>query len=175
MKVKSNAFYKVCFLILMIIIVISMLFFLNSERSNTKTFSEVSDMEKVKILIKKPDSKTTPDGQELEVEVVNTRDSTSQGLSDRDQIGSDGMLFIFPDESQRTFWMFKMKFDLDFVWIRNNKVVGLTKNVKKPAPNTDVKDLELIYVNALSDKVLELNSGDIDKYKIEVSDVVILK
>ena len=113
--------------------------------------------------------------KKLTVEVVNSAESVKSGLSDRNEIGSDGMLFVFPERSLRTFWMLKMKFDLDFVWISGNRVVGLTRNVKKPDSGTDVKNLELISISKSTDKVLEINSGDIDKYEIEVGDVVILK
>jgi len=55
--------------------------------------------------------------QDLTVEVVNTPSKTELGLSYRDEIGADGMLFELPQKQVPTFWMKGMLFDLDLVWI----------------------------------------------------------
>lgn len=142
-----------------------------------ESFDKIIDGEKVSISIRRATDATTTsqeNGTNLNVEIANTRESTQRGLSGRDEIGSDGMLFIFPDSILRTFWMVDMKFDLDFVWINDDQIVGFSKNIKKPIPGTASDDIERVLINNQTDKVLELNSGDIDKYNLEVGDVVIL-
>ena len=150
--------------VLIILVIITIIFMLNSKEQ--RLFSELRDMEITKITI---------NDFELDVEVVNSAESTRQGLSDRDEIGSDGMLFIFPESYQRNFWMYNMRFDLDFVWINGDRVVGITKDVKKPKTGTKNEDLELININEATDKVLELNVGGIDKYDIGVGDHISLE
>lgn len=148
-------------------LILIMFNFNKTDKQSQKLFKDTVDRELVSIMV--------GDETKLKVEIVNSVESTQQGLSGRDEIGNDGMLFIFPESSMRTFWMFDMKFDLDFVWINGDEVVGLSKNIKKPAPGTINKDIERVSIKKDSNKVLELNAGNIDKYNIEVGDVVILK
>lgn len=108
----------------------------------------------------------------LSVEVVNTPESRQRGLSGRDQIGSDGMLFIFPDLTQTRFWMIEMQFGLDFVWIADNKVIGLTENVPPPAPGTPVAELPTYGPSSSFDTVLEVPEGSIRRLGIELGDSV---
>lgn len=54
---------------------------------------------------------------EMRVEVVDTAERITLGLSYRDEIGADGMLFALPRPVVPAFWMKGMKFDLDMVWI----------------------------------------------------------
>jgi len=159
---------KINIIIIFLIVIIFFIMFnyLKPNFFQKKSFNNLNDGEMVSISFGKKD---------FLVEVANSANSTRQGLSDRDEIGSDGMLFLFPDKTIRTFWMLRMGFDLDFVWINDNKVVGVNKGVKKPDSEVKNQDLELISINKQTDKVLELNSGDIDRYEIEVGDVVIIK
>ncbi len=159
-------------------LVLLMLNLYKKNPGSQESFDKIIDGEKVSISIRRAADATTTsqeNGTSLNVEIANTMESTKQGLSGRDEIGSDGLLFVFPDSSLRTFWMVDMKFDLDFVWIDGNEVVGFSKNIKMPAPGTTIQDIERVAVQKNSDKVLELNSGDIDKYNLQVGDVVILK
>lgn len=95
-------------------------------------------------------------GQELLVEIVNTSESTTQGLSGRSEIGSDGMLFLFPQAQSRQFWMKEMLFAIDIVWLHQGKVVGITKQVPPPAPGTPLHQLPTYASPGLIDAVLEL-------------------
>lgn len=108
------------------------------------------------------------DDKPMEVEVVFTAASTAQGLSGRSEIGAEGMLFVFPNKQPRRFWMKEMKFDLDIIWIQNNKVVGITKNVPAPSPGISLSELELYPSPESVDIVLEVVSGDAEKRNITV-------
>jgi len=56
-----------------------------------------------------------------------------KGLSGMQSLENDrGMLFVFPDSQRRLFWMRGMKFPIDIIWIRDGRVVGITKNVLPP-------------------------------------------
>ncbi len=105
-------------------------------------------------------------------EVVNTPTSTTQGLSGRDQIGSDGLLFIFPRFDFQQFWMKEMKFDLDFVWLANLKIVDLTANVPHPASVTE--RLPIYSPKVQVNEVLELPAGTISKWQLTTGDTFVL-
>lgn len=176
MLIKKSKNILLGFFIIVLGSILTMYNLSKPPKTTLKTFNNASDGEIISIYIQRgQDQITSENSVSLNVELANNQKSTQLGLSFRDEIGSDGLLFIFPQSSKRTFWMYEMKFDLDMVWINGDRVVGFSKNVKKPALGASNQDIETAAINSFSDKVLELNSGDIDRYKIEVGDVVILK
>lgn len=98
------------------------------------------------------------------VEVAQTAAKRERGLSGRlNMAANQGMLFIFDNPGQHTFWMKNMRFPLDFIWIRGGKVVEITENVFPP---------RIIIPEVKVDQVLEINAGTVQKYDIKVGDVV---
>lgn len=66
----------------------------------------------------------------LKVNLASTPLERERGLSGRDSIGADGMLFIFPKSDYHGFWMKDMRFPIDMIWISEDlKVVHIEKNV----------------------------------------------
>ncbi len=66
---------------------------------------------------------------------------------------NSGMLFIFPDEQIRTFWMKNTLISLDMVFMDSNKkIVGIIYNA---TPQT----LDLRSVDKPAQYVLEINAG----------------
>lgn len=138
---------------------------------SNRTFEDLYDREIVEVIFNS--NEEIKEGQEsIKVEVVNTPASTTQGLSGRDEIGVDGMLFIFPTSENRYFWMKNMKFDLDIVWLNDKKVLSISRNVPKPEENTPDNRLETYSPDENVDMVLEIYSNDSEKYKINPGDVV---
>ena len=109
-------------------------------------------------------------GADLRVEAVTTVESITQGLGNRDEIGSDGMLFFLPEKRIATFWMKGMRFDLDMVWIDGDTVIGVTSNV--PALENDTQKLQTYSSPSEVDYVLELPAGDAEKRGITSGDSV---
>jgi len=72
------------------------------------------------------------DQTSIEVEVVTKPESITLGLSGREEIGADGMLFVLPERRIPSFWMPDMKFDIDIVWIDTDTVLALSEFVPKP-------------------------------------------
>ncbi|MBP7842911.1 DUF192 domain-containing protein [Candidatus Woesebacteria bacterium] len=141
------------------------------EVKNKRTFVELEDRERAQIAFYSND-KTEAEAQTLTVEIVNTPQSTTQGLSSRTEIGADGMFFIFPQKQVRYFWMKDMQFDIDIVWIADNKVVGITSAVPKPANQTQDNRLETYPSPQEINMVLELKANDAERYGISPGDVV---
>ncbi len=110
---------------------------------------------------------------EITVEVVTTPESVQRGLSGRTEIGSDGMLFIFPQVSQQVFWMKEMNFDLDMVWIADGKIVGITPNVPKPAsPDLGPSQLQRYASPTGVNMVLEVPAGTAKQWQLQVGDAL---
>jgi uncharacterized membrane protein (UPF0127 family) len=116
----------------------------------------------------------TIDGKAITVEVANTEAEREQGLSGRTSLAADsGMLFIFDTKGVNpTFWMKDMLIPLDFIWISNNKIVKIDKNVPNPSPNTSASGLTLYTVGQPIDYVLEVNAGFSQNNSIKVGDSV---
>ena len=101
----------------------------------------------------------------FKVEIAKTYEERSKGLMFRDYISNNmGMLFIFPNEDLISMWMKNTLFSLDILFISKNKIiVDLKKNAKKLSNSLITSKIKAKYV-------LEINSGLIDKYKINIGD-----
>ena len=77
------------------------------------------------------------------VELAITGEQLGQGLSGREILpAGTGMLFIYEQEGNRTFWMPDLRFPLDMVWIGGNcEVVDVTLNAPIPLPGQSRNDL----------------------------------
>ena len=111
--------------------------------------------------------------QNIFVQVVTTPTDMEQGLSGRNKLSdTQGMLFDFGAgaNTMPNFWMKDMKFDLDLVWIKNNKIVGITPNI--PAPKNAADSLPTYAPPSPVDEVLEVNAGWTNKNNVAIGDEV---
>lgn len=71
----------------------------------------------------------------VDVEVAATRDQRTRGLMWRTELAEGkGMLFVFPNESQLSFWMKNTLIPLDMIFIRSDlSIAGI---VEKAEPRT---------------------------------------
>lgn len=100
----------------------------------------------------------------IDIELADTPQSREQGLSGRDGLPTNtGMYFIFEKADRYAFWMKDMKFDLDFIWIENGRVVYLSEHVSNPAT---------IYPPMPVDRVLEVPSDFVQQNHIAVGDKI---
>ncbi len=93
----------------------------------------------------------------LFLEIADTPQERQQGLSDRASMRTDhGMLFVFPKPDLYTFWMPRMQFDLDIIWLNGSRVVDV---IRLPAP-TSAQEVPARHTPAEpADRVLELVAG----------------
>lgn len=109
----------------------------------------------------------------LKVEIADTPTKRSKGLSGRESLGQDeGMLFLFSSSQKHSFWMKGIKFPLDFIWINENEVVDITANAQPPASDQKDGNLPVYSPKVEVDKVLEVNSGLVERLKIKVGDMI---
>ena len=88
-----------------------------------------------------------------QLELAKSPTEKTRGLSHRSSLPKDhGMLFLFDTPGIYPFWMKDMLFDIDIIWIYEDKVIGVT--------TARVADgLKPLYPPSVVSKVLELNVG----------------
>lgn len=115
----------------------------------------------------------TPDGtQHFRVAIADNDQERSTGLMFVERMDDDsGMLFIFEEESIRTFWMKNTKIALDMIFIDSDgKIVSIQKKAQPCA-----SDPCAVYPSAgPAMYVLEINGGLADKKNINAGDTVLI-
>ncbi|MDX1462515.1 MAG: DUF192 domain-containing protein [Marinirhabdus sp.] len=103
----------------------------------------------------------------LELEVAEGEYETQTGLMYRKSMKDNrGMLFIFPNEIRRSFYMKNTEFGLDIIYLNsNNEVVSIQKNAK-PLDQTSLPS------EAPAKYVLEVNAGLTDTWNLEPGDIL---
>lgn len=159
---------RVFLLVLGVLIIASMtLFVFVSKRPDTQNKLISSNF---RLPLENKDTYTgsaTVSNLQLRVEVVNTPESLSKGLSGRSSMCENcGMLFDFGyKDTQPTFWMKDMNFAIDIIWINDGKVFKIEKDAQ---PEPGKRDAELIKYSPKGpiDYVLEVNAGFADKNNV---------
>jgi uncharacterized protein len=108
----------------------------------------------------------------IEVEIASTEQQRQTGLMFRETLGKNkGMLFIFPDDSVRTFWMKNTLIPLDMIFIDSSFTVV---KISHAVPCT--ADSCVIYSSGMPARyVLEVNANMTDDKGIGVGSRVEIK
>ena len=87
-------------------------------------------------------------------ELADAPTERNKGLMFRESMGErEGMLFLFPDEAPRSFWMRNTLIPLDMIFVRSDRtILGIVENAE---PKTDTARA----VEGASQFVLEINGG----------------
>jgi uncharacterized protein len=110
-------------------------------------------------------------GINVTLAIASSDEQRIRGLSGIEKMNeNEGMLFLFDKPSKQGFWMNKMNFPIDIIWLNsNNKVVHIEKQLEPcklflacPVYNPEVDSLY----------VIELRSGFADNHSIK-NDVII--
>ncbi|MEZ4875458.1 MAG: DUF192 domain-containing protein [Flavobacteriaceae bacterium] len=103
----------------------------------------------------------------LDIEIAETEYETQTGLMYRKSMQKDrGMLFIFEDETRKSFYMKNTEFPLDIIYIDGSlKVVSIQKNAQ-PFNEASLPS------EAPAKYVLEVNAGLSDQWKLEAGDLI---
>lgn len=106
-------------------------------------------------------------GRVFTVELAVTPKEQEKGLGYRDSLPVNaGMLFVYQTARQYEFWMKGMRFPIDIIWIRDQTVVDISKNVPVSATRAPSTYSPRESVN----KVLEINAGKADELGIQIGD-----
>lgn len=103
----------------------------------------------------------------LDIEIAEGDYETQTGLMYRKSMRPNrGMLFIFPNEQRRSFYMKNTEFGLDIIYLNSkNEVVSIQKNAQ-PLDETSLPS------EAPATYVLEVNAGLSDQWGLEAGDVL---
>jgi len=124
--------------------------------------------DKVSNQIQNQDKKIKIGQTEIVVDVAKSNEERARGLSNVESLDKNkGMLFVFDGNSRPVFWMKDTKIALDIIWIEDDKIVSIDKNVQ-PEPNTPDNKLKRYYAPTNVDYVLEVNAGFSEENDIKV-------
>jgi len=102
----------------------------------------------------------------LALEIAATPEEQVRGLGGRDSLLPDsGMIFPFVHPGKPGFWMKDMRFALDFIYVRGNKIVEFKEAVKPALVPT------LFFPAEDVDAVIEVNAGWVAAHGIRVGDI----
>lgn len=101
--------------------------------------------------------KLTTDRAELTLLLADTESERQQGLSGRDELPLDGMLFVIDPVRQTDIWMRDMRFDLDIIWLRDGRVVH--RELSVPAARAQDRNPPTYGPSAPVDAVVEVAAG----------------
>ena len=104
---------------------------------------------------------------QLDIEIADDDYQTQTGLMYRHSMPKNqAMLFVFPDEQRRSFYMKNTEIPLDIIYINSEKkVVSIQKNAK-PYDETSLPS------ESVSKYVLEVNAGLSDSWQLEKGDKI---
>jgi uncharacterized membrane protein (UPF0127 family) len=115
-------------------------------------------------------------GIEIVVDIAETNEEIIQGLSGRKSLGvNEGMLFLFESNSMLSFWMKDMLIPIDIIWIADNSIVDIHKNIPAPDAETPYANLPLYTPEKPINYVLEVNAGFAEQNNFNVGDTVIIR
>lgn len=118
-----------------------------------------------------PTGKVTVKERTFNVFIQRTPEELQKGLSGRNSLGNDqGMLFLFEQPGDLTFWMKDMKFPIDIIFINGNRIVSISENAQPP--KSPEETLPLYKATAPADKVLEINAGLSKEYGLKPGDTL---
>lgn len=103
--------------------------------------------------------------QEIEIEIADTPYERETGLMYRKSMESDqGMLFIYPNEALRSFYMKNTYIPLDIIFYgKDSTVVSIQKNAQPLNEASLTSSVPAQYI-------LELNAGKVDEWNIALGD-----
>ncbi len=104
---------------------------------------------------------------EIKVEIADTQLEQQQGLMNREYLEEDsGMLFIFTEEEEKSFWMKNTLIPLDIIFIGEDYLIN---DIYSVSP-CETDECELFSADAMY--VLEVNKGYSEENNINIGDFV---
>ena len=111
-------------------------------------------------------------GHIFTVDLAITPQEKERGLGGRDSLDPDnGLLFPYDHTEQYSFWMKDMRFPIDIIWIRDNQIIDISRNV----PIESGTQLRVYQPKEPVNKVLEINAGISDANGFQAGDLVTIR
>lgn len=111
-----------------------------------------------------------PDGFVVDVEIAANDELRAQGLMFRDRLAPDaGMLFIFAEPGEHSFWMRNTRIPLDMIWLDGERRII---HVEPDVPPCVADPCPSYGPEKSSSYVLELAAGEAAKHVLREGDVL---
>ncbi len=108
---------------------------------------------------------------EFQLLIARSETDKQIGLSKHNSLPEDkAMVFIFEKPDYYRFWMKDMKFPIDIIFIKDNKIVKIYENA--PILKKSVTELPIYSPPEQIDKALEINAGLSKKLNFKIGDIV---
>lgn len=151
---------------LLSILVISSFLFTNCKDSNSKEVNltkKVTFSKQGALTLHKADTDSII--ATLDIEIADNEYKTQTGLMYRSSMEKDqAMLFVFPDEQRRSFFMKNTEFPLDIIYFDSNKKLINFHSNAKPYDETSLPS------TAPAKYVLEVNGGLAEQWGLQNGD-----
>ena len=114
---------------------------------------------------------TYPNGTTIRAEVAMNILDQARGLMFRDELPPEaGMLFVFLEEAERSFWMHRTKIPLDIIWMNADREIVEISADTPPCPG-EVRDGCPSYGgNVPAQFVLEVAAGQAAAHGLKLGD-----
>jgi uncharacterized membrane protein (UPF0127 family) len=101
------------------------------------------------------------------VEIANSSEERARGLMFREELGeNEGMLFVYEEEADRSFWMKNTLIPLDIIFLDSNfEVINI--EAAAPEPNTSDGNLQRYRSDRPAQYVLEINQNRSEEIGLE--------
>lgn len=107
----------------------------------------------------------------IHVRVPLTAAMQSLGLGGMSSLSpNEGMMWVYNPPQSVSFWMKGMKIPLDFIWICDGRVIGITPNI--PPPDGTLDTLTLYRPPSKVDRVLEVAAGFAASHDVAIGTAV---
>ncbi|MBT3376678.1 MAG: DUF192 domain-containing protein [Lentisphaerae bacterium] len=122
----------------------------------------------------------TIQGELFSLEVAADEETRTRGLMERPEISPDkGMIFVFPNEEERTFWMAHTLAELDIVFLDRKGRVTALHTMPPEEPQGELESewhyhqrLKRYPSNTPAQFAVEFKAGTLSLLKIEVGDLL---
>ncbi len=141
----------------------------SKEEPPATTGSSTTDVQQTTTEPSKQELTLTIKGETFTLELALDDDSRQQGLSGREDIPADGgMLFVFPKEQQRQFWMIDCLVPIDIAFLNaKGEVVWMHAMQVEPDPHNPVRYYESHYP---AQYAIEFREGTIRRIGLKQGD-----
>lgn len=114
--------------------------------------------------------------QQYTLMVARSEHDKTIGLSGKRNLGpNSGMIFVFSKDDYYPFWMKDMNFAIDILFLKDNKIDTIYKNVPPPATGQNVAGLTVYRPQNKINYVLELPAGTANKLGLKKGDTITLR
>lgn len=107
---------------------------------------------------------------------ADSREAKAKGLSGCPELPpQSGLVFPFEPARAVSFWMKDMLIPIDIIWIKDERIIGIERNVPVPSDPQDQASLPIYQPPGPVDTVLEIAAGRAANQNLQIGDRVTIQ